>query len=291
MVPCPTRIRLRCLLLRSGQLRSPKCWLRGNAFIYAPRRDDKGYPVAPMFLLPPGVTWDPVARVWKLDGADLDPWQVIHLRGRAPYTLDGLGVGVLTRYAATMGLAGAVSAYAAQTFTSGVPAGYLKVDSPNFPKEKATELREEWLRQHGSRRSIAVLGANTDFRAIQLSPVDAELVGMENFGLRQIAHAFGMSAHMLDVPGAKDTYSNVQDTQRAFRQQTLLPWARLIESTLETFLPRGQSLKLALEGLERADIEGRYRAYQTALAAGWMTVDEVRDLEDLPPLLKGSDNG
>jgi phage portal protein BeeE len=64
----------------------------------------------------------------------------------------------------------------------------------------------------------------------------------------------------------------------------LNPWVRRIESCLDAEFPAGTSVKIATAGLERADTTTRYNAYKTALDAGWMTVDEVRALEDLPPL-------
>jgi phage portal protein BeeE len=68
------------------------------------------------------------------------------------------------------------------------------------------------------------------------------------------------------------------------RTFSLLPWQRRIESALDAQFPRGTSLKIASEGLLRADTKTRYDAYKVALDAGWVTVDEVRALEDLPPL-------
>jgi phage portal protein BeeE len=70
-----------------------------------------------------------------------------------------------------------------------------------------------------------------------------------------------------------------------YRMLSLLnPWVRRIESCLDAQFPTGTSLKIATAGLERADTTTRYNAYKTALDAGWLSVDEVRALEDLAPL-------
>ena len=68
------------------------------------------------------------------------------------------------------------------------------------------------------------------------------------------------------------------------RTFTLLPWQRRIESVLDAQFPRGTELKIRSDGLLRADTSTRYSAYKTALDAGFLTVDEVRQLEDRPPL-------
>jgi phage portal protein BeeE len=64
---------------------------------------------------------------------------------------------------------------------------------------------------------------------------------------------------------------------------TLLPWAARIEDVLSAQLPGQQSLKIKLDGLMRADTITRFQAYAAAITAGFMSIDEVRALEDMPP--------
>jgi hypothetical protein len=59
---------------------------------------------------------------------------------------------------------------------------------------------------------------------------------------------------------------------------------RRIEATLDAQMVRGTSLKIVADGTLRADTATRYAAYKVALDAGFMTLDEVRALEDRPPL-------
>ena len=89
---------------------------------------------------------------------------------------------------------------------------------------------------------------------------------------------------MLGVPGDSSTYANVESRMIEFKAFTLNPWQRRIESALDAQLPRGTSLKIRTDGLLRADTSTRYAAYKTALESGFMTVDEVRALENRAPL-------
>jgi len=57
---------------------------------------------------------------------------------------------------------------------------------------------------------------------------------------------------------------------------------------LDAQLPRGTSLKIRSDGLLRADTATRYAAYKTAIDAGFLTADEVRSLEDRPPMDNGT---
>jgi HK97 family phage portal protein len=117
-----------------------------------------------------------------------------------------------------------------------------------------------------------------------MNPVDAGLAGAREWGLRDIALAFGVPPYMLGVPGDSSTYANVESRMIELRTFTLLPWIRRIESVLDSEFPRGTSVKIKSDALLRADTATRYQAYESALRAGWITVDEVRALEDRPPL-------
>jgi phage portal protein BeeE len=66
---------------------------------------------------------------------------------------------------------------------------------------------------------------------------------------------------------------------------TLLPWTSRIEAVLDAQFPRGVSMKVALDGLLRGTTKDRYEAHAIATGgAPWMLPDEVRDIEDRPPM-------
>jgi HK97 family phage portal protein len=259
-------------------------WM-GDGFVYAPVRDDNGAPRPPMWQLHPlKVAIDNGRYFVGEDGVELEPGSVIHLRGHGPF-FDGRGWGVLTRHAEDIGLGIAVRGYAYGTFHSGVPSGYLKVNATGLTKDQATDLRRQWMRHHGNgRRSIAVLNSTVDFNPIFVSPLDAQLDRQREWSLRDIAIAFGVPAWFLGVPGDSSTYANVESRMNELRSLTHLPWVTRIESCLDAQFPHGTGLKLNLDAILRADTKGRFEAYAIALKEGWMTIDEVRAIEDLPPL-------
>lgn len=255
----------------------------GDGYVYAPVRDAAGAPKPPLWQLHPHRVEIAGGGYW-IGEIPLPAGSVIHLRGMPPYK-DGHGRGVIDSHALDLGLASTVRAYAAGVFTTGVPAGYLKSSQPNLSEPDALKLKEKWLAQHGgAKRSIAVLNATTEFTPVSISPLDAQLTSSREWSLRDTALAFGVPAYMLGVPGDSSTYANVESRMIELRTFTLLPWQRRIESTLDAQLPRGTSLKIRSDALLRADTATRYQSYKTALEAGWLTVDEVRRLEDRPPL-------
>jgi HK97 family phage portal protein len=254
----------------------------GDGYVYVPVRDSAGQPVPPIWQLHPSAV-DIDGGRYYVDDLELPPRSVIHLRGGVVHH-DGHGTGVLTEHGADLGLALTVRNYAANQYTSGLPYGYVKSTQPRLTKEDATSLRDAWLQQHSGVRSIAVLNATTDFMPIGISPLDAQLDSARQWSLRDIAMAFGIPAYMLAVPGDPSTYANVVQRFIELRQFSLLPWIRDIESCLDSEFPAGTELKIKSAGLERADTATRFAAYKTAIDGGWMTPDEVRSLEDLPPM-------
>ena len=257
-------------------------WL-GDGYVYVPVRDSAGQPKPPLWQLHP---LDVAIRDGRyfVEDVELPAGSVLHLRGQSPYR-GGHGNGVITRHAEDLGLAIMTRSYTEGMYSSGVPAGYLKSSQPHLEETEARDLKAAWLAQHGgSRRSIAVLNATTDFSPIQISPIDSALDTARQWSLRDTALAFGVPPYMLGVPGDNSTYANVESRMIELRAFTLLPWVRRIESTLDAQFPRGTTLKIKTAGLERADTKTRYDAYAVGIAGGWLTADDVRDLEDLPPL-------
>ena len=80
------------------------------------------------------------------------------------------------------------------------------------------------------------------------------------------------------------TYSNVEQDWLGFVRFTLTKYLRKIEEALTTFTPRGQTVRFQISALLRSDTLTRYQAHQIALNAGFMTLNEIRAIESLPPL-------
>lgn len=255
----------------------------GDGFVYVPARDNFGAPKPPLWVLNPYDVEVRDGRYWVAN-TELPAGSIIHLR-RGPVT-DGRGIGVLDQFTAELSAASAQREYVAGAFTAGVPAGYLKTTTPNINQEQADALKTRWLSQHGTtRRSIAVLNATTEFHPLTWSPVDLAAVDFARVTLNQVALMFGVPAYLLGGATDSMTYANVESRMLELYQLTWLPWCGRIESVLDAELPRGTEMKIVLDGVLRADSKTRAETYKLALESGWLTVDEVRALEDRPPLV------
>lgn len=258
----------------------------GDGYVYAPVRDANGDPAPPLWILHPYEVTIRDGGYWVNGDTEgpLPPGTIMHLRGGRIHA-DGYGTGVLREHACDLGVSLAVRSYTAQQYRSGIPAGYIESSQPNLTREDAQALQAAWEAQHGGRRRIAVLNATTKFTPIAISAIDSQLASAREWSLRDIAMMFGVPSYLLDVPGDSSTYANVESRMVQYRMLTLLnPWVRRIESCLDSEFPNGTSVKIKTAGLERADTATRYAAHKIAIEAGFMTTDEVRALEDLPPL-------
>jgi HK97 family phage portal protein len=271
----------------------------GDAFIWVPVRDANGAPVPPLFILHPLLV--EVVTAADTDARRPDPgywvdvsggtqWEriprsdLIHVRGMGPYW-NGRGRGAITGHKLAWAEGAALRAYSTGLFTAGVPAGYLKVTAPNLTSDQAEALKSKWAESHGGgKRQVAVLNASTEFVPIQMTPETAQLVEGKRLTTLDVANAFGVEPFMLGLPSDGSTYANIESRMRSFAQMTLQPWARRLESALDAELPQGTTVKAQLDGLARADSATRVSYYSTGLADGWLTVDEVRAMEDLPPM-------
>ena len=272
----------------------------GDAFIWVPVRDNAGNPVPPLWVIHPLLV--DVVTPSKVDAQRPRPgywvetsgsqWthvpasQVIHVRGMGPYW-DGRGSGAITSHSSVWDEAASLRSYAAGIFTAGIPAGYLKVSAPNLTEEQAGALRDKWASSHGgkaSRRQIAVLNSVTEFVPIQLPPETAQLAEAKRLSLLDVANAFGVEPFMLGLPADGSTYANIESRMRSFAQFTLQPWARRLESALSAEFPQGTEVRINLDSLARADSGARVAYYAEGTAGGWLTVDEIREMEGLPPL-------
>lgn len=203
---------------------------------------------------------------------------------RIPGSAYGLG----PIQAAQPDLRGAISTrdYAASWLDdSGVPTGVLKTDQ-SITREKAKEAKENWNENVGQRNGVAVIGNGLSYSPIFLSPKDVQFIEAQQFNVTQIARLFGVPSSLMlaAVEGGSQTYANVEQDWLAYVRFTLMGYLVEIEDALSDLLPGAQRARFNIEALLRADTTTRYGSYKTAIEGGFMTVEEVRAIEGLPPL-------
>lgn len=172
--------------------------------------------------------------------------------------------------------------YAGNWFTAaGVPTGVLKTNAM-LNKEDADLVTANWHNKQQNRQ-VAVLGNGFEYQQIALSPRDALFTEVQDQQVQAVARLFGVPARLLltSVPGASDTYTNLQDENQVFYRHTLMAYTDAITDALSNCLPRGNRVEFDFEHLFKADVAARYAYYKVAIDAGILTAAEVRTKEGL----------
>jgi len=133
---------------------------------------------------------------------------------------------------------------------------------------------------------VRVLGKGLDYTPLALSPEDLQFIESQQFNTTQIARLLGIPASLMlaKVEGTSLTYSNIEQEWLTFAEYTLSAYADEICEALTSLLPEGQWCAPDWDSLHRSDTNTRYSAYQTAISAGFMTVDEARAREGWAPI-------
>jgi HK97 family phage portal protein len=264
--------------------------LDGNAFIRVTRYE--GDPVTCEVLPPTLVTVtdygnDPAAPKLRYSylGQDYSSEQVIHCKFlNVPGRLRGLG----PISAAREEVEGAQMArdYKAHFYTdSSNTKGYLKTDK-KVTQLSAQAAKDAWNNKDGQAGEIKVIGEDLTYVPLDMKPADLQFLETQKFDTTQIARLLGIPASIMlaAVDGSNLTYSNIEQSWIEFADYTLAAYTGEIEEALTSLLPRGRSVKFDWDTSRRTDMSDRFSAYQTAINSGWLTPDDVRLREGLPPM-------
>ena len=214
----------------------------------------------------------------------LHPSDVLHIPGLG---FDGLvGYSPIAMAKNAIGLAIATEEYGSKFFANGAaPSGVL--EHPGTIKDPS-RVRESWQQTFGgsaNSNKIAVLEEGMKYTPISISPEQAQFLETRKFQINEIARIFRVPPHMVgDLE--KSSFSNIEQQSLEFVKYTLDPWViRWEQSIHRTLLTADEKkvyfVKFNVEGLLRGDYQSRMSGYATARQNGWMSANDIRELENL----------
>ena len=214
----------------------------------------------------------------------LHPSDVLHIPGLG---FDGLvGYSPIAMAKNAIGLAIATEEYGSKFFANGAaPSGVL--EHPGTIKDPQ-RVRESWMSQFGgsaNSNKIAVLEEGLKYTPISISPEQAQFLETRKFQINEIARIFRVPPHMVgDLE--KSSFSNIEQQSLEFVKYTLDPWVVRWEQSIQRTLLSSEEkktyfVKFNVEGLLRGDYQSRMNGYATARQNGWMSANDIRELENL----------
>ena len=224
----------------------------------------------------------------------LKPSDVLHIPGLG---FDGLvGYSPIAMAKKAIGLAIATEEYGAKFFANGATPGGL-LEYPGTVKDP-DRVRESWNKGFsGSQNAgkVAILEEGMKYTPISIAPEQAQFLETRKFQINEIARIFRVPPHMVgDLE--KSSFSNIEQQSLEFVKYTLDPWVVRWEQSLSRalFTPEEKKkyfFKFNVEGLLRGDYQSRMNGYATARQNGWMSANDIRELENLDriPAEEGGD--
>ena len=204
---------------------------------------------------------------------------------------DGLvGLSPVRQCRVALGLSDRLARHAASFFENdAMPSGILKVGGSH---KTAQEVAERWHEQHrgpDKAHRIAVVAGDIGFEPVTLSPEDAQFLGQRELSAVEVARVFRVPPWMIGAhSGDSMTYANVEMQSLAFVTFSLRPYLTAIEQALSAdrdFFTAASYCEFLIDALLRADSATRAQVYTAGLDpnTGWLTREEVRRMENLPP--------
>jgi len=213
--------------------------------------------------------------------------QVLHIPGLGFDGIIGYSPIAMARDAIGMGMA--AEEFGSKFFNNGaMPSGVLS--HPGTLTDPA-RVREAWMAAYGGSGNagkVAVLEEGMRYDPISINPSEAQFIETRKYQLDEIARIFRVPPHMIgDLE--KSSFSNIEQQSLEFVMYTLNPWVKRWEQAINKslLLPSEKGLyfcKMNVDGLLRGDYESRMNGYSIGRQNGWLSANDIRELEDMNPI-------
>ena len=215
---------------------------------------------------------------------NLKPSDVLHIPGLG---FDGLvGYSPIAMAKNAIGMAIACEEYGAKFFANGATPGGI-LEHPGTVKDPK-RVRESWTSAFGgssNANKVAVLEEGMKYTPISISPEQAQFLETRKFQINEIARIFRVPPHMVgDLE--KSSFSNIEQQSLEFVKYTLDPWVArweqaIVRSLFSTDEKTQYFVKFNVDGLLRGDYQSRMNGYAIGRQNGWMSANDIRELENL----------
>ena len=217
-------------------------------------------------------------------------YEMLHFLG---LSLDGItGISVLGAAREAIGIGLAAQQFGAEFFGNGANLGGILTHPGRLTDDAAKRLKDSWTRSHSGlnkAHSTAVLEEGMRYERVGIPPNEAQFIETRKLQVTEIARIFRVPPHMLADLDASSTRANIEEQGISFVRDTIRPIVSRWEAELDRKLLREDEkgtlyTRFNLDSLLRGDTKSRFESYATARQWGWLSVNDIRDLENLNPI-------
>ena len=141
------------------------------------------------------------------------------------------------------------------------------------------------MRGSTNAHKVAVLEEGMKFNPISINPQEAQFLETRKFQVNEICRIFRVPPHMI-ADLERSSFNNIEQQSLDFVTNTIRPWLVRIEQTIfqQLFSESEQEklfVKFNVDGLLRGDFQSRMNGYAVGRQNGWLSANDIRELEDL----------
>lgn len=276
--------------------------LTGDGYAYINRGENEHGPIRELvpllpYMVTPQQTHKFETRYYVHDDVNgirgyFEPHEILHLRGPSWDAVAGLD---MVRVAAeVIGLTKAIDQQQAKFHAKGGrPSGTLTTEQ-KLSGEAMQKLKDSFQERFGpsGEGGTAILDSGLKYEAMTMTMADAQTIESRRHQIEEVARIFRVHPVMLMHAGGFSSYASVEQFFLAHLRHTIMPWVtrweRAIKAQLLYDTPNLYA-KFELGQFLRSTIADRGAYYDKAIKGGWMTVNEVRELEDMNPVPGGDE--
>jgi HK97 family phage portal protein len=232
-------------------------------------------------------------KVYQIDGGEQPHTDktILHIPG---FGYDGIcGVSPIRFARQNIGLALAAEKYGASLFGNGSLASGILQTEQRLKEGDADRLKKRWRDKAtglDNAHDVVVLDTGAKFQQLSIAPEDAQFIESRRFQITEVARMYGIPPHMLMETDRSTSWgTGIEQQNIGFVTYTLRRWLIRVEQRVTRLLsPQAVFASYAVEGLLRGDSKERAQFYAQMFKLGVYSTNDIRRLENLPPVEGGN---
>lgn len=202
-----------------------------------------------------------------------------------------VGYSPIELHASALGLALDAQSYAERFFSNDSRPGGVLQTKDKLSDAGFERLKKSWEEAHrgvGNAHRVAILEEGVEWVQVAMSSRDAQFLEQRRFSVEEVARLFRVPLHLIQEL-SHATFTNIEHQSIDFVVHTVRPWAERVEGAVERCLlttaeRRELFAEFLVDGLLRGDQQSRYAAYSVGHQNGWLSANDVRELENMNPI-------